>query len=59
MLEKSKEWQAKAPQLKTVDEWHDKAKSPLSGAKKHPVFRVALSYYFDTTNVGFAYIESE
>jgi hypothetical protein len=35
------------------------AKSPLSGAEKHPEFQVTACHHFDTTNVGFAYIKSE
>jgi len=35
------------------------AKSPLSGAVKHPDFQVTSCHHFDTTNVDFAYIESE
>jgi len=34
-------------------------KSPLSGAGKHPDFQVTYSYHFISTNVDFAYIESE
>ncbi len=34
-------------------------KSPLSGAGKHPDFQVTLCLDFVTTNVDFAYIESE
>ncbi len=34
-------------------------KSPLSGAIKHPDFQVTSCHHFDTTNVDFAYIESE
>jgi hypothetical protein len=34
-------------------------KSPLSGAGKHPDFQVTSCLHFDTTNVDFAYIESE
>ena len=33
--------------------------SPLSGAGKHPDFQVTLCLQNDTTNVDFAYIESE
>jgi len=33
--------------------------SPLSEAKKHPDFQVTSCHHFDTTNVDFAYIESE
>jgi hypothetical protein len=33
--------------------------SPLLGAKKHPDFQVTLCLHFVTTNVDFAYIESE
>ena len=33
--------------------------SPLSGAGKHPDFQVTSCLHFDTTNVNFAYIESE
>jgi hypothetical protein len=33
--------------------------SPLSGAGKHPDFQVTLCHHFVTTNVDFAYIESE
>jgi len=35
------------------------AKSPLSGAEKHHNFQVTLCLQNDTTNVDFAYIESE
>ena len=31
----------------------------LSGAGKHPDFQVTSCRHFDTTNVNFAYIESE
>ena len=34
-------------------------KPPLSGAKKHPDFQVTLWLHFVTTNINFAYIESE
>jgi hypothetical protein len=34
-------------------------KPPLSGAGKHPDFQVTSCHHFDTTNVDFAYIESE
>ncbi len=34
-------------------------KSPLSGAEKSPDFQVTLCLQNDTTNVDFAYIESE
>ena len=34
-------------------------KSPLSGAEKHPEFQVTSCYHFVSTNVDFAYIESE
>jgi hypothetical protein len=34
-------------------------KSPLSKAKKHPDFQVTSCLHFVTTNVDFAYIESE
>jgi len=34
-------------------------KSPLSGAEKHHNFQVTSYIHFDTTNVDFAYIESE
>jgi len=34
-------------------------KSPLSGAGKHPDFQVTLCLHFDSTDVNFAYIESE
>jgi len=34
-------------------------KSPLSGAAKLPDFTVTSCHHFDTTNVDFAYIESE
>jgi hypothetical protein len=34
-------------------------KSTLSGAGKHPDFQVTSCHHFDTTNVDFAYIESE
>jgi hypothetical protein len=34
-------------------------KSPLTGAEKHPDFQVTLCLHFVTTNVDFAYIESE
>ncbi|UCE38933.1 MAG: hypothetical protein JSW00_06840 [Thermoplasmata archaeon] len=34
-------------------------KSPLLGAGKHPDFQVTLCLHFVTTNVNFAYIESE
>jgi hypothetical protein len=34
-------------------------KSPLSKAEKHPDFQVTLCHHFVTTNVDFAYIESE
>jgi hypothetical protein len=34
-------------------------KPPLSGAKKHPDFQVTSCHHFVTTNVDFAYIESE
>jgi len=35
------------------------AKSPLSGAEKHTDFQVTLCLQNVTTNVDFAYIESE
>jgi len=35
------------------------AKSPLSGAKKHPDFQVTLCLHFVTTNPNFACAESE
>ena len=34
-------------------------KSPLSGAQKHPDFQVTLCLQNVSTNVNFAYIESE
>jgi len=34
-------------------------KSPLSGAGKHPDFQVTSCHHFDSTDVDFAYIESE
>ena len=34
-------------------------KSPLSGAGKRPDFQVTSCHRFDTTNVNFAYVESE
>jgi hypothetical protein len=34
-------------------------KPPLSKAGKHPDFQVTSCHHFDTTNVDFAYIESE
>ncbi len=34
-------------------------KSPLSGAEKYPDFQVTSCLRFVTTNVNFAYIESE
>jgi len=34
-------------------------KSPLSEAGKHPDYQVTSCHHFDTTNVNFAYIESE
>jgi hypothetical protein len=34
-------------------------KSPLSGAEKHPDFQVTQCFQNVTTNVDFAYIESE
>jgi hypothetical protein len=34
-------------------------KSPLSGAGKHPDFQVTSCHHFVTTNVDFAYIETE
>ncbi len=34
-------------------------KSPLSGAEKHPDFQVTSCHHFVTTNVDFAYTESE
>ena len=34
-------------------------KPPLSGAEKHPDFQVTSCLHNDTTNVNFAYIESE
>jgi hypothetical protein len=34
-------------------------KSPLSEAEKHPDFQVTSCHHFVTTNVDFAYIESE
>jgi len=34
-------------------------KSPLLGAEKYPDFQVTLCLRNDTTNVDFAYIESE
>ncbi len=34
-------------------------KSPLSGGRKHPAFQVTSFLHFDTTDVDFAYIESE
>jgi hypothetical protein len=34
-------------------------KPPHSGAKKHPDFQVTLCIHFVTTDVDFAYIESE
>ncbi len=33
--------------------------SPPSGPGKHPDFQVTSCHHFDTTNVDFAYIESE
>jgi len=34
-------------------------KSPPPEAEKHPDFQVTVCHHFDTTNVDFAYIESE
>jgi hypothetical protein len=34
-------------------------KSPLPKAEKHPHFQVTSCHHFDTTNIDFAYIESE
>jgi hypothetical protein len=34
-------------------------KSHLSGLKKHPNFQVTSCHHFVTTNVNFAYTESE
>jgi hypothetical protein len=34
-------------------------KSPLPGAKKHLDFQVTSCHHFVTTNVDFAYVESE
>jgi hypothetical protein len=34
-------------------------KPPLSGPEKHTDFEVTSCLHFDTTNVDFAYIESE
>jgi hypothetical protein len=34
-------------------------KSPLSGGRKHPDFQVTSCHQNDSTNVDFAYIESE
>jgi len=34
-------------------------KPPFSGTEKHPDFQVTSCHHFDTTNVDFAYIESE
>jgi len=35
------------------------AKPPLSESEKHPDFQVTSCHHFVTTNVDFAYIESE
>jgi len=34
-------------------------KSPLSEAEKQPDFQVTSCHHFDSTNVDFAYVESE
>jgi hypothetical protein len=52
-------WTALVKKTTTVSNRELYPNSPLSKAEKHPNFRVTACHQNDTTNVDFAYTESE